>query len=132
MARAQWPLRGNRPVIEIVLTFAQGGQKVKRMLLADTGAGNTQSRFEILLDENDCLLCGGNPSHLLSLAGAYTGTYPLYVIRVEIPLLGFDDDLPAIGLPTPPSGLDGLAGFRFINRFTYGNFGNPLAFGLET
>lgn len=132
MARAQWPLLGDRPVIEIVLTIAQGGQRVTRTLLADTGAGNMQSQFEILLDENDCLLCGGKPSQLVSLGGAYTGTYPLYVIRVEIPLLGFADDVPAIGLPTPPLGLDGLAGFRLINRFTYGNFGNPLAFGLET
>ncbi len=132
MARAQWPLLGDRPVIEIVLTFAQGGQRVTRTLLADTGAGSMQSKFEILVDENDCLLCGGKPSHSVSLAGAYTGTYPLYVIRVEIPLLGFDDDVPAIGLTTPPFGLDGLAGFRFINRFNYGNFGNPLAFGLET
>ena len=63
MARAQWPLVGNRPVIEVVLTLAQGGQKVNRTLLADTGAGNAQSAFEFLLDENDCLLCGhGRPT----------------------------------------------------------------------
>ena len=28
--------------------------------------------------------------------------------------------------------LDGIAGFRFLNRFTFGNFGNPSEFGLET
>jgi hypothetical protein len=25
----------------------------------------------------------------------------------------------------------GIAGFRFLNRFTYGNFGNAGEFGLE-
>jgi hypothetical protein len=26
---------------------------------------------------------------------------------------------------------DGIACFRFLNRFTYGNFGDPGQFGLE-
>jgi hypothetical protein len=38
----------------------------------------------------------------------------------------------AVGVPNAPKGLDGIAGFRFLNRFTYGNFGNALEFGLET
>jgi hypothetical protein len=25
-----------------------------------------------------------------------------------------------------------VASFAFLNRFTYGNFGNPTQFGLET
>jgi hypothetical protein len=50
-----------RPVIEIMLRLAQGGQKVVRTFLADTGAGRKNAPFEILLDENDCLLCGGKP-----------------------------------------------------------------------
>jgi hypothetical protein len=31
-----------------------------------------------------------------------------------------------------PPGLDGLAGFRFLNTFNYGNFGDPDQFCLET
>jgi hypothetical protein len=51
---------------------------------------------------------------------------------VEIPLLGFNDDVLAVGIAKPPIALDGLAAFRFLNRFTYGNFGNRGEFGLET
>jgi hypothetical protein len=122
----------NRPAIEIILTLAPAGQKVNRRLLAETGAGNVQAHFEMLLDENDCLLCGGKPAQTISLGGAYTGSFPLYVIRVRIPLLGFDDDLVAVGVPNPPKGFDGIACFRFLNRFTYGNFGDPAEFALET
>ena len=51
MPRAQWALFQERPTIEVVLTLAQGGQKMTRRLLADTGAGNARARFEMLLDE---------------------------------------------------------------------------------
>ncbi|HUY31727.1 MAG TPA: hypothetical protein VMV69_03030 [Pirellulales bacterium] len=30
-----------------------------------------------------------------------------------------------------PAGFDGVACFGFLNRFTYGNFGDPHQFGLE-
>ena len=131
MARAQWPLLRERPIIQIVLTLAQGGQKVVRNLLADTGAGNAKAKFEILLDESDCVLCGGLPVQSIVLNGAYTGSFPVYLIPIEIPLLSFAGHFCAVGIASPPKGLDGIAGFRLLNRFTYGNFGNPLAFGLE-
>jgi hypothetical protein len=132
MARAQGPLQLDRPVIEVVLTRAQGGQKVTRTLLADTGAGNLQATFELVLDENDCLLCGRPVSQSIPLGGAYTGSYPLYLIRVEIPLLTFTRRVLVVGVPDPPRDLQGIACFRFLNRFTYGNFGNPGEFALET
>jgi hypothetical protein len=132
MRRASWSLIYGRPIVEVVLTFVQGGQKVTRNLLADTGAGNALAPFEMLLDENDCLVCGATASHSVSLGGAYTGSYPLYDIPVEIPLLGFFADVLTVGVPTVPPGLDGFACFRFLNRFTYSNFGNRLEFGLET
>ena len=132
MARAQWPLVRDRPVIEVVLTLVQGGQKLTRSLLADTGAGNAQAMFEFLLDEKDCLLCGTSASEMISLGGAYVGFYPVYLIQLELPLLAVAGDFRAVGIPHPPKGLDGIAGFRFLNRFTSGNFGSPLAFGLET
>jgi len=31
-----------------------------------------------------------------------------------------------------PPGFDGTACFGFLNRFTYGNFGDPGQFGLES
>jgi hypothetical protein len=34
-------------------------------------------------------------------------------------------------IPNPPTGFDGIACFRFLNRFTYGNFGAATHFGLE-
>ena len=131
MPRTHWPLWSHRPAIQVLLTIAPEGTKVTRMLLADTGAGNAQALFEILLDETDCLLCGGNPVHNISLGGAYTGIFPVYLIRVEIPLLGFDDDLPVVGVLKTPSGFDGIACFPFLNRFAYGNFGDRATFGLE-
>ena len=131
MAREQWPLVYEQPTIQVVLTLARGGQKTTRTLLADTGVGTALAPFELLLDENDCLLCGGVPAQTLSLGGAYSGSYPRYFMRVEIPQLHFDHFLFAVGVPTVPLRLDGIACFRFVNRFTYGNFGNPDEFGLE-
>jgi hypothetical protein len=131
MARVTWTLRRERPCVEVHLTLAVGGQNVRRTLLADTGAGARKSRFELILDEDDCLLCCGNPAQSVVLGGAYTGAFPRYTLPVSIPALGFDADLRAIGVPTPPAGFDGIAGFAFLNRFTYGNFGDPAQFGLE-
>jgi hypothetical protein len=131
MARAQWPLRSDRPSIEVVLTLMQGGQKLPRMLLADTGAGNMQAPFELVLDESDCVICGRPANQMMPLGGAYSGSFPLYLVRVEIPTLTFQRRVLAVGVPDPPSGFDGIACFRFLNRFTYGNFGDAAAFGLE-
>jgi hypothetical protein len=65
------------------------------------------------------------------LYGAFSGSVPVYIIRVQIPSLNFDRDLPAAGVPACPAGFDEIAGFRLLNRFTYGNFGDPTCFGLE-
>ena len=132
MALAQWPLLHDRPVIQVVLTLAQGGQKVTRRLLADTGAAGRRDPFELILDEVDCLLCGGKLSKMVSLGGSFAGTHPVYGFPIEIPQLNFNRYLPVVGVANPPKGFDGVACFRVLSRFTYGNFGNPLAFGLET
>ena len=132
MSKASWPLHGGRPTVQITLTFAQSGEKVVRNLLADTGAGRRRSQFELLLDEDDCLLCGGRPVRSVVLGGAYSGTFPVYAIRIEVSPLGFRRRIYAVGLPTVPPDFDGIACFRFLNRFTYGNFGDPDQFGLET
>src|SRR6266849_4597547 len=115
MARAHWPLLYDLPVIQVVFTLAQGRKKTTRTLLADTEAGTSQSAFELLLDEHDCLVCGGKSAQTVCLGGAYSGSFPRYRIRVEIQQLQFDARLFVVGLPAPPSGLDGIACFRFLN-----------------
>jgi hypothetical protein len=132
MPRILWPLLHHRPIIEVVLSPMAGNPPLVRQLIADTGAGTAQAGFELLLQENDCLLCGGIPSYPVTLGGAYAGTFPVYVVRIEIPALCFDRHLRVAGVSTYPTGFDGIACFRLLNRFTYGNFGDPSRFGLET
>jgi hypothetical protein len=127
-----WPLRADRPTIQVVLSLARTGQDLVRHLLADTGAGTALSGFELLLAESDCLRAGGNPVQSVSLGGAYSGTYPVYSVRARIPAIGFDQDVSVVGVTSVPRGLDGLACFRFLNRFTYGNFGDSGRFALVT
>lgn len=131
MPRATWALRHGRPCIEIVLTLAAAGQPSPRILLADTGAGSQAGRFQLLVDEDDCLLCGGNPVRPVKLGGAYSGSFPTYSLAVQLPALGFNQIVRVVGVPSVPVGFDGIACFRFLNRFTYGNFGDPNQFGLE-
>src|SRR5260370_30177632 len=131
MPRVQWPLAVDRPIVEVVLALLPDAQTLLRRLLADTGAGTATSAFELILDEADCLLCGGPSGAAVSLGGAYQGHFPLYDIPLRIPAIGFDQDVLAVGVPSVPPGSDGIACFRFLNRFTYGNFGDPSQFGLE-
>jgi hypothetical protein len=101
-------------------------------LLADSGAGSRSAPFELILDASDCLRCGGLPLVLRPLRGAYTGLFWVYEIAVQLPALGFAQRLRAVGVPSLPRGFYGIAGFPFLNRFTYGNFGDPGQFGLES
>jgi hypothetical protein len=103
-----------------------------RQLIADSGAGTARAGFELLLREDDCQVCGGIPSYPVTLGGAYTGSFAVYVVRIQIPALGLDHHLRAAAVPSCPPGFDGIACFRFLNRFTYGNSGDPSRFGLET
>jgi hypothetical protein len=132
MPRTTWPLLQTRPRVEIVLTLAIGGQPTRRVLLADTGAGSEWSAFELVLEESDCLICGGGPTTFAHLKGAYSGSYPIYGVRVQIPQICFDNNVEVVGVNKAPSGFDGIACFRFLNRFTYGNFGARDQFGIET
>ena len=76
-------------------------------------------------------MAGARPARPVSLRGAYSGHFPVYLIRVQLPSLQFDDGVPAVAVARVPTGFDGIACFRFLNRFTYGNFGDPGSFGLE-
>jgi hypothetical protein len=117
--------------VKVILTLAQGGQPLERTLLSDTGAGSQNSGFDLILDEDDCLLCGGNPLYHLVLTGAYAGSFPVYGLRVRLPALGLDQNMRSVGVPSVPAGFHGIGCFGFLNRFTYGNFGDPKQFGLE-
>jgi hypothetical protein len=132
MPRIVWPLHQSRPLAKIVLFRAADQEPFSRSLLADTGAGTGNSDFELILENNDCLLAGGNKDPDIRLHGAYKGVFPLYLLRVLIPALGFDEVVPVVAAPVDLTGFDGIARFRFLNRFGYGNFGNPNQFGLET
>jgi hypothetical protein len=132
MPRAHWPLTAGRPAIQIVLTLALDGQPSPRTLLADTGAGSRQAGFDLILEEDDCVLCAGIHLSTVTLRGAYTGAFPIYSLRIQLPMLGFTKPLRAVGVPSVPAGFDGIACFSFINRFHYGNFGDPGLFGLES
>lgn len=130
MPRVLWPLRREQPNVEVVLTLAQGRERV-RNLLADTGAGTANAGFEVILEEDDCLQAGGRPAQSIALGGAYVGSYPVYVLRIRIPMLGFNQQVRSIGVSSAPPGFDGIAAFRFLNRCNYGNFGDHGQFGLE-
>ena len=131
MPRVTWPLLRNRPRIQVALVPWFGGRNLVRDLLADTGAGSTRSGFDLLLDEQDCKSCGGNPATSLQVHGAYAGTFPVYLLQVQIPQLGFNGNVRVIGAPSVPAAFSGIAAFPFLRRFTYGNFGMADEFGLE-
>ena len=128
MPTAHWLLHNDRPVIEIELSTSGGGDVV-RSLVADTGT--RQSVFQLILHENDCHQTGAILIGHVQLGGAYSGSFPVYLFQVRISQLSFDDPIPVVAVSQVPAGFDGIAGFKFLNRFRYGNFGNPDSFGLE-
>jgi len=130
MPDASWPLRAGRPVIQVGLQ-TDSGESLLRNLLADTGAGSVFSPFELVLSEDDCISCGGNPGQSVTLGGAYVGSFPVFVLRVRVDALGFDQYVRAVAVSLPPVDFEGLACFRFLNRFAYGNFGESSSFGFR-
>jgi hypothetical protein len=130
MPHARWTLEDGRPVIDVVLRDP-AGQTAVRKVLADTGAGTLHSGFELVLHEGDCQRFGGQASQFVVLGGAYSGSFPVYWLRVQVPGLAFDRRVRAVGVAQTPPALEGIACFRFLSRFTYGNFGNSGEFGLE-
>jgi hypothetical protein len=130
MPQVVWPLWNERPCIEIELTVAQSGQPFPRTLIADTGGGLLTDPYQLVLVANDCLLCGGVRFLPVTLGGAFSGSFPLFFLPVRIPALAFDQYLRAVGVPSVPPGFDGIACFNLLNRFTYGNLGDPSRFGL--
>jgi len=134
MPRVTWPLERNRPIVQVQLVDTASGHKVIRMLLADTGAGSLYAPFELILRASDCQrYMRLRSSDDVALGGAIVGTYPIYAVRVEIPELTVVRRVRVVAVPDTacPAGLDGIACFRFLTSFTYGNFGDRQRFGLE-
>jgi hypothetical protein len=132
MPRITWPLLNDRPGVRIELVTHDGRSATTFDLHADTGAGAASSAFELILLDRDCWLFGDPEGSFVYLTGAHGGgPYYLFWVRVRIPALAFDADLSAVGVPSIPDGFRGVAGFRMLNRFDYGNFGDPAQFGLE-
>lgn len=130
MGSVEWPLHMQRPQIEVVISPFGAKRELVRRLLADTGAGTRTDVFELILDEDDCVQSSGIPMQQVRLSGAFQGEFPVYLIDIRIPALGFDDAIPVVGVSKTPKDFDGLACFRFLSRFAYGNFSNPDGFSL--
>ena len=131
MPRVNWPHVRNRPAIEVALVDPLSGNLQMRTLLADSGAGSAFAPFELILPEDDCLLFAVDDGELIRLRGAFAGEFRTYAVPVEVPSLHFTAVITAVGVESVPSGFEGIAGFRFLNRFTFGNFGDNRAFGIE-
>jgi hypothetical protein len=122
-----------RPVIRVLLRSRTNGRRLSRVLPADSGAGSALSRVELILLEADCRRLGSIVEGTIQLGGALPGGFPTYWMAVTIPELQFAGMCRVASVPTlslPPT-FQGIACFRFLNRFTYGNLGDPNRFGLE-
>lgn len=108
--------------IQIDLAYL-GGHKVRRSLLAATEEGCADCVFDLLLTKTDCLHAAGVRTQSVTLNGAYVGVFPVYLIRVVVGELGFDEVVSAVAVPETPPGVDGIASPRFLARFLSGQFG---------
>jgi hypothetical protein len=127
MPPVRWALRNRRPTIALSLLHARG--KRVRHLIADTGAGSDLAPFELLLREADCQ-GAGDPLGQVQLGGAYSGWFNVYQVEVRIARLNFARFVSVVGVSHVPDGFDGIACFKFLNRFHYGNFDDRDRFGL--
>jgi hypothetical protein len=90
--------------------------------------------MEFVLGEHDARLYGAGSAGSLQLGGAFTGAFPAVWCHVSVPGVGFASLCVAFAVPSArlPRNLAGISCFRFLNRFTYGNFGDSGVFGLES
>ncbi len=133
MPRQTWLLQNEVPVIEVLLREPFTGFWSNRTLLADTGAGPRHAPFEIVLSHADIAKFSEQELGSAGVSGAIHGKLLIYKVFLEIPGLGLSQHVRALSAPAASllAGLDGIAAFRFLNLFIYGNFGSPAHFGLE-
>lgn len=118
MQRITWLLHNNVPVIEVQLTDPFGFTFFRR-LLADTGAGPSNSPFELVLSQVDCQRLSTMKLGRVGLGGAIPGFFDLHAILMGIPALSFVRQVRAVAVPSIhlPDNLQGIASFRFLNSF---------------
>jgi hypothetical protein len=114
----------------VELSLVSPKKKRRRRLVADTGGGSDQAPFELVLLDSDCQYTDVAIEGQVQLSGAFVGWFNVYSMIVRISALGFEDSVLVAGVPKVPIGFDGIACFRFLNRFRYGNFGDRNHFGL--
>jgi len=129
MPPVNWPLFNRRPMIELSLEHVK--KKRRRRLVADTGGGSDQAPFELILLDSDCQHTQVEMVGQVQLTGAYTGWFNVYSMVVRIPRMKFSKSILVAGVPSVPRDFDGIACFKFLNRFHYSNFGDRDSFGLE-
>ncbi len=134
MPRASWLLVAGQPVIQIELQETNSGLTLTRTLLADTGGGSALMPVHLALSVEDVARCGGIFRGYVGAGGAIEGNFKVYAVDTLIPDLNLVSLVNVMAVPaeTLPAGLQGIACFRLLNSFTYGNFGNPAEFGLAT
>lgn len=134
MPRVTWQLQNERPIVEIYLRDPLTGSLILRTLLAGTGAGHRYSKYDVILSDSDCQRFSRKRGGLVRLGGAIMGWFPIHMVWIEIPALAVARRVAAVAVLVPqmPTNLDGIAAFRFLNSFTYGNFGDANQSGLET
>ncbi len=133
MARVVWPLDAGQPVVHLYLREPGTGILLPRVLLADTGAGNSLNFTELVLSQNDGTRFGGRSLGNMGAGGAVQGVFSIRRVTIEIPALALSRSAPAMIVPASqlPQGLDGIVTYRFLNEFSFGNFGDRTTFGLE-
>lgn len=88
MLRLTWLLKNHQPIISIQLRDFFG-LPYERILLADTGAGPSNSPFDFVLSETDCQRFGILKPAFVGLGGAVRGIFPIYLMAIEIELKGY-------------------------------------------
>jgi hypothetical protein len=128
MPPVHWPLHNRRPIVELSIVYPK--RKRRRRLVADTGGGSDEAPFELILLDSDCQHTDVEIEGQVQLSGRYVGWFNVYSMVVRIPRLKFEDFVLVAGVPEVPVDFDGIACFKFLNRFHYGNFGDRDHFGL--
>ena len=133
MPRASWPLVAGQPIVQIDLKETSSGATLTRTLLADTGGGSALMPVHLALSIEDVAHCGGIFRGYIGAGGAIEGRFKVYALDIIVPALHLVSLVNVMAVPAEilPDGLQGVACFRFLNSFSYGNFGNPAEFALE-
>ena len=133
MARVSWALQNGQPVVRLYLREPGTGVLLPRTLLADTGAGSSRVPIELALSENDVARFGARGTTTMISSGAIRGQFSTASVWIELPSLNLSRQVAVMTVPASqlPQGLDGIVTYRFLNEFSFGNFGDRTTFGLE-